>query len=77
MARIITLGMLLNRLESIYHRSDENGDIPLRLRVTGGSGQLKSFEIDCTTRHLQVGDDGTIIVDVRGGLFDAQEAANG
>jgi hypothetical protein len=70
-ARIITLGMLMNRLQTIYRRTDEDGDLPLKLSLRGGSGQVKQMDIDCTTRHLQIDDDGTVIVHVAGGLNDS------
>lgn len=71
MGQIITLGMLRIRLDTVFRSHDEDSQLPLRLRLQGGSGQIKSMEIDCTTNHLRIDDDGTVIIDVRGQLRGA------
>ncbi|SMF94330.1 hypothetical protein SAMN02949497_1640 [Methylomagnum ishizawai] len=67
MGQIITLDMLRKRVYALALEDDH----PLRLRLQGGSGQIKVMEIDCTINHLQIDDDGTVIIDVRGQLRGA------
>lgn len=69
MGQIITLDMLRKRLSALAGVLED--DHPLRLRLQGGSGQIKVAEIDCTTNHLRIDDDGTVIIDVRGRLGEA------
>lgn len=73
--RIITIGNLQARLETVVRANSGDWQIPLRLSLRGGSGQITRIDIDCTTGHLQIDDDGTIIIDVRGRL--GEEAAHG
>lgn len=70
MAKIITLNMLRSRLDSVCRANADDGNLPLRLSLRGGSGKIVRMDIDCTTTHLQIDDDGTIIVDVRGQLVE-------